>query len=143
MSHELSRIIYADDDEDILSVATLSLEVVGGLSVSTCGGGQEALEKARDMRPDLIMLDVMMPGMDGPTTLKAVRADPELAATPVILLTARVRNTEVDEYLDIGADGVIAKPFDPMTLADEVRAIWATAKARGPKPAKGDLGRVA
>lgn len=131
MSAELTHVVYADDEEDILSVATLSLEMVGGLSVTTCPGGREAIAEVRRRRPDLIMLDVMMPGMDGPTTLSQIRADPELADIPVILLTARVRGAEVDEYLALGADGVISKPFDPMTLADEVRRIWRRAKTGG------------
>ena len=129
MPDELTTIIYADDEEDILSVATLSLEMVGGLKVTSCSGGRAAIEEAHHRRPDLIMLDVMMPGMDGPTTMSEIRADPELSDIPVILLTARVRGVEVEEYKAIGADGVIAKPFDPMTLADEVRRIWQRAKA--------------
>ncbi|KPL50927.1 chemotaxis protein CheY [Prosthecomicrobium hirschii] len=132
MPDELVTILYADDDEDILSVATLSLEMVGGFTVNTCRSGREAIEEARRLRPDLIMLDVMMPGMDGPTAMGKIKADPDLAGIPVILLTARVRGAEVGEYLTLGADGVIAKPFDPMRLSDEVRGIWARAKAGGP-----------
>lgn len=135
MSDDLVRVLYADDEEDILSVATLSLEMVGGLTVTTCASGAAALAEARRRRPDLIMLDVMMPEMDGPTAVKHIRADPSLADIPVVLLTARVRGTEVDEYLALGADGVIPKPFDPMTLADEVRRIWRMARAR-PKAAE-------
>lgn len=130
MSDELTHVLYADDEEDILSVATLSLEMVGGLRVTTCGGGAAAIAEARRRRPDLIMLDVMMPGMDGPTAMSHIRADPALADIPVVLLTARVRGAEVDEYLALGADGVIPKPFDPMTLADEIRRIWARARSR-------------
>lgn len=130
MSDELTHVVYADDEEDILSVAALSLEMVGGLSVITCSGGREAIEASRRQRPGLIMLDVMMPGMDGPTTLSQIRADPALADIPVILLTARVRGAEVEEYLALGADGVIPKPFDPMTLAEEVRRIWREARSR-------------
>ena len=124
MSDKLAHVLYADDEEDILSVATLALEMVGGLSVETCCGGREAIEAARRRRPDLIMLDVMMPVMDGPTTMSRLRADASLADIPVILLTARVRGAEVTGYLALGADGVISKPFDPMTLADEVRRVW-------------------
>ncbi len=131
MSDEPIRILYADDEEDILDVATLALEMVGGLSVTTCGDGFQAVAAARRTPPDLIMLDVMMPGMDGPTAMSQIRADPDLGAIPVILLTARVRGPEVREYLSLGADGVISKPFDPMTLADEVRAIWRATKAKG------------
>lgn len=135
MSDELTHIVYADDEEDILSVATMSLEMVGGLKVTACSGGREAIEAAHRLHPDLIMLDVMMPEMDGPTTLRRIREDPVLADLPVILLTARVRGAEVEEYLAGGADGVIAKPFDPMTLADEVRTVWARARRNRGRPA--------
>jgi len=131
MSSDLKHILYADDEEDILDVATLSLETVGGLDVTTCGDGFQAIEAAYRMRPDLIMLDVMMPGMDGPTAMSRIRADPALSDIPVILLTARVRGPEVQEYFDLGADGVISKPFDPMTLSDEVRSIWSARRAKG------------
>lgn len=137
MSAELTRILYADDEDDILDVATLSLEMVGGLSVTTCGDGFQAIEAALRSRPDLIMLDVMMPGMDGPTAMSRIRADPALADIPVILLTARVRGPEVQEYFALGADGVISKPFDPMTLADEVRAIWVKRSTRAASPVGG------
>lgn len=131
MSDEPIRVLYADDEEDILDVATLALEMVGGLTVTTCRDGFQAVAAARASPPDLIMLDVMMPGMDGPTAMSQIRADPKLGDIPVILLTARVRGPEVREYMALGADGVISKPFDPMSLADEVRAIWRTTKARG------------
>jgi CheY-like chemotaxis protein len=130
MSDKLHHVLYADDEEDILSVATLALEMVGGLTVESCSGGGEAIEAARRHRPDLIMLDVMMPGMDGPTTMARIRADASLADIPVVLLTARVRGAEVAEYLALGADGVISKPFDPMTLADDVRRVWEKVHAR-------------
>jgi CheY-like chemotaxis protein len=130
MPADLKNILYADDEEDILAVATLSLEMVGGLNVTTCGDGYQAIEAAHRARPDLIMLDVMMPGMDGPTAMSRIRADPTLSDIPVILLTARVRGPEVREYYDLGADAVISKPFDPMTLAEEVRSIWSARMAQ-------------
>jgi len=74
--------------------------------------------------PDLILLDVMMPGMDGPTTLKSLRGHDEFAAIPVLFMTAKVQSDEVEEYLALGAVGVIHKPFDPMALSDEIRALW-------------------
>lgn len=129
MSFELTHVLYADDEADILYVATLALEMVGGLSVTTCRDGFEAIEAPRRARPDLIGLDVMMPRMDGPTTMSKIRADRDLADIPVILLTARVRGPEVEAYLEQGADAVISKPFDPMTLPDQVRAIWAAERA--------------
>ena len=128
MPHKLKYVLYADDDEDILSVASLALEMIGGFTVTACSGGRQAIESARDRRPDLIMLDVMMPGMDGPATMSELRAEPRLVDVPVIFLTARVRDAEIGEYLALGADGVIAKPFDPLTLADEARRLWQRAR---------------
>lgn len=138
MSDDLRHVLYADDEADILSVASLALEMVGGLQVTACPGGREAIAAAHRHRPDLILLDVMMPVMDGPATLAVIRANPDLAGIPVVLLTARVRRAEVDTYLAAGADGVIAKPFNPMTLAEEVRAIWR--RAREVRPSAGGGG---
>ena len=143
MSPELTHVLYAVDEEDILEVASLALEIVGGLSVTTCADGFQAIEAAHRSRPDLVMLDVMMPRMDGPTTMSKIRADPDLADVPVILLTARVRGPEVEEYLALGADAVISKPFDPMTLAEQVRAIWAARRSRTAAPAAGRVDAVA
>lgn len=120
----LERILYVEDEPDIQAVAKLALEMVGGYKVLICSGGQEALDKVGDYAPDLILLDVMMPGMDGPTTLKNLLANPATAMIPVIFLTAKVQPTEVAQYQALGALNVIAKPFDPMTLAAQVRQIW-------------------
>jgi len=120
----LERILYVEDEPDIQAVAKLALEMVGGYKVLICSGGQEALDKVGDYAPDLILLDVMMPGMDGPTTLKNLRANPATVMIPVIFLTAKVQPPEVAHYQALGALNVIAKPFDPMTLAAQVRQIW-------------------
>lgn len=120
----LERILYVEDEPDIQAVAKLALEMVGGYKVLICSGGQEALDKVAGFAPDLILLDVMMPGMDGPTTLKNLRAEAAAAAVPVIFLTAKVQPAEVAQYQALGALNVIAKPFDPMTLAAQVRQIW-------------------
>ena len=127
MTASLSRILYVEDEPDIQAVAKLALEAIGGFTVAICSSGQEALEKAPAYAPQLILLDVMMPGMDGPTTLKALRQLPGLAATPVVFMTAKVQPQEVQEYKGMGALDVIAKPFDPMTLAATVSGIWAKA----------------
>ena len=124
MTTELSRILYVEDDLDVQVVARMALEAVGGFDVTVCSSGEEALTTGPALGPDLILLDVMMPGMDGPTTLAAMRKTTELAQTPVAFITAKVQPAEVEYYLSLGALGVIAKPFDPMTLADRVRAIW-------------------
>lgn len=125
MAHELARILYVEDDPDIQAIAVMVLETIHGFILESCSGGSEALQKAVQFKPDLVLLDVMMPGMDGPETLKGLRAFPELANTSVVFMTAKVQPQEVEGYLNLGAVGVIAKPFDPMTLADELRAIWA------------------
>jgi len=125
---ELKRIYYVEDEPDIQAVAQLALEAIGGFSVGIASSGQEALDKAAAFAPDLILLDVMMPGMDGPTTLKKLRDIPALAQTPIIFMTAKVQPQEVAEYQSLGAIDVIAKPFDPMSLADTVRQKWTTAR---------------
>lgn len=124
MAHELSRILYVEDDPDIQAIAMMVLETISGFTLAPCSSGAEALQKAVAFKPDLVLLDVMMPGMDGPETLKGLRAFPELASTPVVFMTAKVQPQEVEGYLNLGAIGVIAKPFDPMTLAQELRDIW-------------------
>jgi len=120
----LERILYVEDEPDIQAVAKLALEMVGGYQVLICSGGQEALAKVGGFAPDLILLDVMMPDMDGPTTLQKLRADGATGAIPVIFLTAKVQSSDVAYYQALGALDVIAKPFDPMRLAMQVRAIW-------------------
>lgn len=124
MTQELSRILYVEDDPDIQAIAMMVLETIHGFAMEACSSGAEALQKAVAFNPDLVLLDVMMPGMDGPETLKGLRAFQELASTPVVFMTAKVQPQEVEGYLSLGAVGVIAKPFDPMTLAQELRDIW-------------------
>ena len=120
----LSRILFVEDEIDIQIVARLALEDVGGFTVEVCSSGREALERAPLFRPELILLDVMMPTPDGPETLQALALQPESAATPVVFVTAKVQNHEVAQYLELGAVDVIVKPFDPMTLADRILEIW-------------------
>ena len=121
----LTHILYVEDDLDIQAVAQIALEVVGGLSLKTCSSGAEALTAVNNgFVPDLLLLDVMMPNMDGPTTLAGLRKLANTVATPVIFMTAKVQSSELDFYTSLGAIGVIAKPFDPMALSTQVRAIW-------------------
>ncbi|GAA3530415.1 response regulator [Zobellella aerophila] len=120
----LQRVLYVEDEPDIQAIAQLALEMVGGFAVKICSSGAEAMEQAAGFAPDMILLDVMMPEMDGPTTFRALREQPELAEIPVAFMTAKVQPSEIAELKALGALDVIAKPFDPMTLADEVRAIW-------------------
>lgn len=118
----MTRILYVDDEEDIREVATMSLELDPDFSVKACSSGQQALEVARTWNPHLILLDVMMPGMDGPRTLSMLRAHPCTHHIPVLFFTAKVQAAETDKLRALGAEGVLAKPFDPMTLAAQVRA---------------------
>lgn len=114
------RILVVDDEDDIREVAQLSLEMVAGWEVSAARSGAEGIEKARDERPDAILLDVMMPDMDGPTTFRHLRDDPATAGIPVILLTAKVQSADRERFAGLGVDGVLTKPFDPMELARQV-----------------------
>lgn len=124
MSDSLQRVLYVEDDADIRTIALLALETVGGVEVKACPSGAEALEAARSFQPDLLLLDVMMPGMDGPTTLAGLRQLPLTAKVPVVFMTAKVQASEVEHYRSLGAVGVITKPFDPMTLASQVEDLW-------------------
>ena len=121
---ELNKILYVEDDPDIQVVAKMALETVGGYTMLVCSSGGEAIEKGEDFAPDLILLDVMMPEMDGPTTLENLRKVSGLAATPAVFMTAKVMPSDVQHYKDLGAVDVIAKPFDPMTLASRIQDIW-------------------
>jgi len=121
---DLSRILYVEDEPDIQAVAKLALEQVGRFTLEVCSSGQEALDKAEPFSPQLMLLDVMMPEMDGPTTLGKLREISNLGNVPAIFMTARVQPHEIQEYIDMGAVDVIAKPFDPMTLSSQIRDIW-------------------
>jgi len=120
---KITKIMVVDDDADICTVVELSARRVGGWDVVVASSGQEALAKVKSERPDVILLDVMMPDLDGPATLVKLREAPSTATIPVIFLTAKVQRPEVERYLALGAVGVIRKPFDAMTLPDEVRRI--------------------
>ena len=124
----LKRILYVEDESDIQAIAKIALESVGGFTLMICSSGKEALEKAAEFAPELLLLDVMMPEMDGPSTLKLLRKIPELNSVPAIFMTAKVQPSEVEELKTLGALDVIAKPFDPMTLAEQIKKIWETKK---------------
>lgn len=124
MTPALDRILVVEDDPDIQIVANLALRSVGKFTVEICGSGREAINIAPKFAPDLILLDVMIPEFDGLETLKALREIPQMAHTPVIFLTAKVQAHEVDDYRKAGALEVIAKPFDPMTLAAQIFEVW-------------------
>jgi CheY-like chemotaxis protein len=120
----LRKVLYIEDDVDIREVAKMALELVGGLELCVCESGSDAVKNGPAFAPDLILLDVMMPGMDGPTTLAKLRESPVLARTPAVFMTAKVQPLEVAALRALGALAVIAKPFDPMQLAKQVAAIY-------------------
>jgi two-component system, OmpR family, response regulator len=121
----LRRVVVAEDDPDISALVALALGRVGGLEVTICANGRAVLELVPHHLPDLFLLDVMMPEMDGLETLARLALEPSTAAIPVIFMTARVRPRDLEVYFAEGAAGVIAKPFDPMTLARHLRRLHA------------------
>ena len=122
---QLRHIMCVDDESDILEVARMCLEVVGGFRVTCFAGGQAALAPGPLDPPDLILLDVMMPYMNGTETLLAMRSHPQLRAIPIVFMTARAQADEIRHYFKVGAAGVVTKPFEPMKLAGQVHDIWA------------------
>jgi CheY-like chemotaxis protein len=117
------KALIIDDEEDVRHVARMSLERVGGMSVVQASSGEEGLACARSERPDFILLDMMMPGMDGAATLRQLRGSPETAAIPVVFLTARAMAQDVQRLIDLGAKGVVLKPFNPLTLASDIKVM--------------------
>jgi CheY-like chemotaxis protein len=120
----LSRVLLVEDDPDIQDVAGFALGDVGGFRVEVCASGPEAIARAPGFLPEIVLLDMMMPGMDGWATLRALRALPQTAATPVVFVTARVQPHEIEQYRRAGACDVIVKPFEPTELPDLLRGIW-------------------
>ena len=124
MAKELHKILYVEDEPDIQAVARIALENVGGFILEICSSGFEALEKAPIFKPDLLLLDVMMPGMDGVSTLQELRKQPGLEDIPAMFMTAKVRPSEIEQLRREGAIDVIPKPFDPMTLSENLKSLW-------------------
>jgi CheY-like chemotaxis protein len=114
------RILIIDDEEDIRIVTALTLETVAGWDVITATNGKEGIQRARQENPDAILLDVMMPEMDGPTTFRNLQAHEDTRRIPVLLLTAKVQAVDQQRFADLGVAGVLFKPFDPLTLADQI-----------------------
>ena len=122
---ELEKVLFVDDDPAIRDLIDVALSTVGGLSVRGFASGEEAVSAAQDFAPQLLLLDVMMPDMDGPMTMSALKSLDGLEEAPAVFLTAKVHGKEVERLMELGAVKVLPKPFDPMTLADDLRAIWA------------------
>ena len=124
----LERVMHVEDDESIRAVAEIALTDVAGFTLLSCDSGQSALAQAEAFAPQLILLDVMMPQMDGLQTLAALRQIPALAKTPVVFMTAKIQQAEKQRYLDAGAVGIIEKPFEPMELGEMLNRFFSTAK---------------
>ena len=124
MQPELQTILYVEDDADIAQVAEIALVNLGGFRLCSCLSGREAIHKAEGTKADLLLLDVMMPGMDGRATLTELRKLDVCAKTPVIFMTAKLQEEDLVQYRELGAIGVLAKPFDAMKLAQKVRELW-------------------
>jgi two-component system OmpR family response regulator len=138
------RILYVDDEADIREVVALSLGLDSDVSVCSCASGTEALAMAADWSPDVILCDVVMPGLNGPATLARLREHPRTIDTPFIFMTSKVQAREIEHFKSLGAIGVIVKPFDPMTLAATVRSHLQSAGVAAMDPARpiaDDLGQ--
>lgn len=120
---ELERVLHIEDDPSIQEIARVALEVLGGFKVMTCASGAAGLAAVEHFSPDLILLDVMMPEMDGPETLCELQRMQVLSTCPVVFMTAKVQPAEIEDYKRMGAADVIEKPFDPMALSDQLRQI--------------------
>lgn len=120
----LNRICYVEDDEDIQRIVRMSLERVGKMTVQVVGDPTQAIEAMKAFKPDLVMLDWMMPGMDGPTLFRKMRETSEVKHLPVVFITAKASSSEMDELRAMGAAGAISKPFSPKDLPDQLRSIW-------------------
>ena len=127
----LQRVLFVDDDEVVQHLVRISLERLGGLTVHLVDDGSRAIEAIHEFKPDLIVLDWIMPGMDGVEVFKKIQQTPELAAIPVVFLTVKAHWRTVEELLAMGAAGVITKPFDARGLADKLKGIWASLPHRG------------
>lgn len=121
----LERICYVEDDEDIQRIVRMSLERIGKMTVEIVSDPTAAMEAMTTFKPDLVMLDWMMPGMDGPALFRAMKLRPETSSLPVVFITAKASTRDMEELMDLGAAGAISKPFSPKDLPEQLRAIWA------------------
>ena len=124
MTAPLQKILVVEDDDDIRTILKVALEKIGGFTVRACRSGAEGLAAVTEFAPQLVLLDVMMPGMDGPTVFSGLRGRPDTATLPVIFLTARAAPSDIARLRALGALDVLTKPFDPMTLHEQVKAAW-------------------
>ncbi|TFW20233.1 response regulator [Massilia arenosa] len=121
---KLQTILYVEDDLHVRTTAKLVLEVIGKYDVCECASGEEALQLAREIAPDLVLLDVMMPELDGIQLLHALRRLPHMADVPALFVTARTSAYDIERYMEAGAIGIIPKPLVPLRLTDQLRTAW-------------------
>lgn len=121
---ELKKILYAEDEVDVQTVVELTIQTMSDYQIKICNNGKELLEQVEEYKPDLVLLDVMMPEMDGPTTYENLQKNEKTKKIPVVFMTAKAQVHEVEKFRETGALGVITKPFDPMALCDEILEIW-------------------
>ena len=121
----LNRVCYVEDDEDIQRIVRMSLERVGKMTVDVVSDSTTAIARMTSFKPELVMLDWMMPAMDGPTVFRHMKQNPETSALPVVFITAKATHKDMEELMALGAAGAISKPFSPKDLPDQLRAIWA------------------
>jgi CheY-like chemotaxis protein len=124
-AHPLQRVCYVEDDQDIQKIVRMSLERIGKLTVEVIGDPTTAIEAIKAFKPELVMLDWMMPGMDGPTLYRKMQEEPEVRDLPVVFITAKASEKELSELRTLGAAGTISKPFSPKDLPGQLREIWA------------------
>ena len=127
-NEKIERVLYVEDDDSIREITSLALSAIGGLQVLACSSGDEALRMAEDFAPDMFLLDVMMPEMDGIQALAALRAKAALCYVPAVFLTAKVMPAEISSLNRLGVLGVLTKPFDPLQLAIKLQALWSSAR---------------
>ena len=125
MDTTLDKILYVEDEPRIQFITKMALERLGGFTIAVCSSGAEALETAPGFGPDMVLLEVRMPGLSGPETFEALRKLPGFEKTPVVFMTANVMKEDIDRYRAMGVADVIAKPFEPPELPDKLRGIWA------------------
>lgn len=124
------KILYAEDEPDVQTIVEISVWSTSNYEIKTCKNGKLLLECVEEYKPDLILLDVMMPEMDGPTTYKNLQLNEKTKYIPVIFITAKAQTHEVELFKETGVIGVITKPFDPITLCSDIQNIWDSAQAK-------------
>ena len=122
--NELKRILYAEDEPDVQTVVELTVQTMSDYEIKICDNGKKLLENVEEYNPDLILLDVMMPEMDGPTTFKHLQENEKTKNIPVVFMTAKAQVHEIETFKETGVLGVITKPFDPINLCNEIKKIW-------------------